>query len=77
MRTGLRAITAFCTAFEEHIFIDSTGRPQPILAYDRRCLLGNHLSMFGEFVGGFRDGEDRVFEKITPPVFRIGSHRIA
>ena len=44
------------------------------LAQHRRRLFGNNLLVLGKFLCGLRDREDRIFEEITAPVFRIGSH---
>lgn len=74
MRADFYAIAAFRAAFEEHLLLDGAGGPQPILAHDRYRLLRNHFFMFAEFVGGFCNGKNGVFEKIPPAVFRIGSH---
>ena len=62
MRACLHTIIALRATIEKQRLLDSAGRPQPVLAEHRRRLVRNSIFMFGKFLCGFRNRDDRIFE---------------
>lgn len=65
---GLDTVAAFCTAVEEERFIDGARRPQPIRSAWKYRGHRHRILLFGKFLRGFGNREDRILEKIAPAV---------
>ncbi len=73
-RAGFNAIAATRAPLEKHRLIHSPRRTQPVCSPGRGRLLARRVLMSRELPCGLRHRHDRVFEKITAPVFRISGH---